>query len=161
MKITTIFYSYTGITRGVARNLQNTCGGDLVEVKTVEPYSKISAYTLGCYRARKEECDAIEPVSIDVTNSDLLVIGTPVWAFKATPAMNAAVAALKGCEGKPSILFATCGSQAKDTLPILAKALEAKGVSVVGEFVLNKNDVEDEDKINALITAIQSAESSL
>jgi hypothetical protein len=48
----------------------------------------------------KEELDPIEPETIDVSVSDLVVIGTPVWAFKATPAINAAIAALKGCDGK-------------------------------------------------------------
>ena len=44
----------------------------------------------------KEECDPIEPAAIDVSGSDLIVIGTPVWAFKATPAINGAIAALIG-----------------------------------------------------------------
>lgn len=117
MEIKIIFYSYTGITRGgVAQKIQRACGGgDLVEVKTVKPYSALTAYSMGCYRAmRGGESDPIEPSVIDVSTSDLIVIGTPVWAFRAPPAINAAVEALSGCEGKSVILFATCGGgQAK------------------------------------------------
>jgi flavodoxin len=159
MKTTIIYYSYSGITRMIAAQIQKACGGDLVEVKLRQDYSAITAYTLGCYRARKEECDPIEPAAIDVTGSDLVVIGTPVWAFKATPAINAAMAALKGCEGKKAVLFATCGSSAKDTLPILKKSSEAKGMTVVGEFVLTRKEIGEGSKVNTLIESVKKEQS--
>lgn len=157
MKVKTIFYSYSGVTRGVAEKIQKACGGELVDVKEKKPYSKITAYSLGCYRAMKGECDDIEQTSIDVTDSDVIVIGTPVWAFRAAPAVNAAVEALLGCEGKTAVLFATCGGQAKETLPHLAEALSAKGVKVAGEFVFDKNSVQDKEKTDVLIDAVKSA----
>jgi flavodoxin len=156
MKTSIIYHSYSGITRGIAEKIQKACGGDLVEVKLRQNYSSLTAYTLGCYRAMKEECDPIEPETIDVSASDLVVIGTPVWAFKATPAINAAIAALKGCEGKKAVIFATCGGSAKDTLLILKKALEAKGVTAVGQFVLTKKEVGDEQKVKVLIDSINA-----
>jgi len=156
MKTSIIYHSYSGITRGIAEKIQKACGGDLVEVKLKQDYSAITAYTLGCYRAMKEECDPIEPPAIDVSGSDLIVIGTPVWAFKATPAINAAIAALKGCEGKKAVIFATCGSSAKDTLPVLKKSLGTKGISVVGEFVLNRREIGEGSKVNALIDCIKA-----
>jgi flavodoxin len=157
MKTTTIFYSYSGITRGVAEKIQQACGGDLIEVKTKKPYSKITAYSLGCLRAAKGECDEIEPASVDVSGSDVIVIGTPVWAFRAAPAVNAAVNAISGCEGKKSVIFATCGGKPGETMPYLAEALEKKGVKVTGEFVFDRKDLKDENKVNALINAVKSA----
>jgi flavodoxin len=157
MKTSIIYHSYSGITRGIAEKIQEACGGDLIEVKLKKNYSAITAYSLGCYRARREECDPIEPESIDVSTSDLVVIGTPVWAFKATPAINAVIAALKGCDGKKAVIFATCGSSAKDTLPILKKALSAKGVSVVGEYVLTRKEIGEGQKVNDLIESIKGS----
>jgi len=159
MKPTVIYYSYSGITRMIAVQIQKACGGDLIEVKPKQEYSAISAYTLGCYRARKEECDPIEPAVIDVTGSDPVVIGTPVWAFKATPAINAAIAALKGCEGKKAVLFATCGGSAKDTLPILKKSLEAKGMTVVGQFELTRKEIGEGSKVNTVIDSVKREQS--
>jgi flavodoxin len=157
MKTSIIYYSYSGITRGIAEKVQKACGGDLIEVKSKEHYSKLTAYTVGAYRAMKGECDPIEPETIDVSGSDLIVVGTPVWAFKATPAINAAIAALKGCNGKKAVIFATCGGSPKDTLPIMKKALEAKGVTVIGQFVLTQKEVGDEQKIKVLIDSISVA----
>ncbi len=155
--VKTIFYSYSGVTRGIAEKIQSECGGETVEVKTVKPYSTITAYSMGCYRAMRGESDEIRPSSIDVSTFDCIVIGTPVWMFRAAPAVNAAVAAMTGCEGKAAILFATCGAQAKETLPLLAEALKAKGVKVAGEFVFDKNDVKNKQKVDALIAAVKSA----
>ena len=157
MKTSIIYYSYSGITRGIAEKIQKSCGGNLVKVKSKENYSAITAYTLGCYRAMKEEDDQIEPETIDVSASDLIVVGTPVWAFKATPAINAAISALKGCDGKKSVIFATCGSSAKDTLSILKKALEAKGVNVAGQFVFTRKEIADDQKIGILIESVNAA----
>ena len=160
MKPSIIYHSYSGVSRGIAEKIQKACGGDLIEVKLKQNYSSITAYTLGCYRAMKEECDPIEPETIDVSSSDLIVIGTPVWAFKATPAINAAIAALRGCDGKKGVIFATCGSSAKDTLPILKKALVAKGVAVVGEFVLTKKEIGEGQKVNILIDSVNKAKNT-
>lgn len=157
MTITTICYSYSGVTRGIAEKIQAECGGELVEVKAVTPYTKFTAYAKGCYRAMTGEADAVKPSSIDVSASDLIVIGTPVWAFRAAPPTNGAVQALTGCEGKTAVIFATCGVEAKDTLRHLAVALAVKGVRVKREFVLDRIDVTQKDKIYALIAAVKSA----
>jgi flavodoxin len=158
MKTCIIFHSYSGITRGIAEKIQGTCGGDLIEVKSLKKYNKLTVYATGSMRARNGDIDPIDPDIIDALPYDLLVIGTPVWAWKPTPAANAAVAALKNGKGKPAILFATCGSQAGDTLDILAKALEAKGVTVQARIVLTRRDVGDEQKVNVLIASVKSAQ---
>jgi len=157
MKTCIIYHSYSGVTRGITEKINAACGGDLVEVKPKDNYSTLSAYSVGCIRARKEACDPISPDTIDVSSYDLIVIGTPVWAWKATPVINGAIAALKGCEGKKAVIFATCGSSAKDTLPILKSALEKKGVRVSGELVLNKSEISRNEKINDLIAMVRAA----
>jgi flavodoxin len=157
MKTCIIYNSYSGNTRGVAEKVHAACGGELIEVVSKEYSSKITAYTIGCYRAMKGMSDPIEPKTIDVTADDIIVIGTPVWAGRATPAINAAVAALDGCRGKKAVVFATCGGKERETLPVLKKALEDRGVTVVGEFVFDKTTMKDPDRINAMISAIKTA----
>jgi flavodoxin len=157
MKTSIIFNSYSGNTRGVAEKVHAALGGELIEVISKEYSSKITAYTLGCYRAMKGMSDPIEPKTIDVSADDIIVIGTPVWAGKATPAINAAVAALEGCKGKKAVIYATCGKDGGDTLPLLKKALGDQGVTVAGEFVFDRAGMKDPEKINAMIAKIQSA----
>lgn len=160
MKTCIIYHSYSGVTRGIANKIHATCGGDLIEVTPKDNYSTLSAYSLGCIRARKEACDPIRPEIIDVSSYDLIVIGTPVWAWKATPAINGAIAALKGCEGKPAVIFATCGSSAKDTLQIMKSALQKKGMRVTGEVVLSKSGISGNEKVNELVTLVRNGANS-
>lgn len=160
MKTCIIYHSYSGNTRGVAEKVHAACGGELIEVISKEYSSSITAYTLGCYRAMKGMCDPIEPAVIDVAADDVIVIGTPVWAARATPAVNAAVAALEGCKGKQAVIFATCGGKEGETIPMLKKALEEKGVIVCGEFVFDKTGMKDPDRINAMVSAIKTVGST-
>ena len=157
MKTSIIYNSYSGNTRSVAEAVHAACGGDLTEVISKEYSSKITAYTIGCYRASKGMCDPIEPETIDVTASDVIVIGTPVWAGRATPAINAAVAALEGCNGKKAVVFATCRNNGGESLLNVKKAVEGRGVTVVGEFVFDKTGIKDPERINAIISAIKAA----
>jgi len=96
MKICIIYHSYSGITRGVAEKIRTACGGDLVEVTPRDKYSTLTAYTLGCMRARKEECDPIEPGTIDVSPYGLIVIGTPGLLYTSYAADERSRVALGG-----------------------------------------------------------------
>jgi flavodoxin len=160
MKTCIIYYSYSGITRTVAEEIKKACGGDLIEVKPEEAYSTLTAYTIGSYRAMKGEKDRIRPASIDTSGYDLIVIGTPIWFGKATPVINAAVDVIRGCEGKKAVIFATCASQAKETLPEMKKDLEAKGVTVVGMSELSKKDIAGRVRVTDLIATVKSLETT-
>lgn len=157
MKPCIIIHSYSGITRGVAGRIHASCGGDLVEVVPRQRYNIFTAYTLGCIRAKNQEHDPIDPDIIDVSPYDLIVIGTPVWMYRPTPPVNAAIAALKGCENKKAVIFATCGGRPGETIPLVKKALAEKGVAVVGEMVLSRRDVNDQAKVKALIDVVRDA----
>lgn len=153
-----IFYSYSGITRGVAEGIRNASGCDLIEVRTKTPYSSFSAYTKGVLRSRKMACDPIEPEEIDVSGYDFLIIGTPVWAWKPSPAINAAVRALVGCEGKMAVIFTTCSNQPGEALPILSRALAERGVRVMAEISLDAGDTKDPNAGGELLRQIIGAD---
>lgn len=157
LKACVIFYSYSGITRRVAEGIRNASGCDLVEVKTQKPYTWLNLFPKGVLRARKLACDPIEPDSIDVSGYDFLIIGTPVWTGKPTPAINAAVKALKGCEGKMAVVFITFHNCPGDALAILSRALTDRGVRVMAGIPLNENDTKDPDAGGELLRKIIGA----
>jgi flavodoxin len=152
-----IFHSYSGVTRNLAQKIKNACGADLIEVMPKTSYNSLTVYVLGGYRALKGALDPMEQKKIDVARYDLILLGTPVWAGKPTPAANAAVAAIKGCEGKRVILLATCKSQPGHTLEILRKTCDKKGMSVIGEFVFTDADFKDGKRLNELIVAVNGS----
>ena len=157
LNIAIVFYSYSGITQGLMEKIHEVCGGDLIEVHTLKKYRSFTAFTTGCIRSRNEEMDPITPEKIDVSGYDLLVIATPVWAWKPAPAANSLVAGLSGCDGKTAILCTTYSSNPGHCLPLLRKSLEMKGVLVAGEAALSRRETEDPHHAMELIKMIIGA----
>jgi DNA-binding transcriptional ArsR family regulator/flavodoxin len=153
-----IFYSFSGITRRVAEGIRNASGCDFIEVRTRKPYTALTAYTKGILHSRKEVCDPIEPAEIDVSDYDLIIIGTPVWVSKPAPPANSVVRALKGCEGKMAVVFTTYLNQPGEALQILSKALSARGVRVMAEISLDAEDTKNPDAGGELLRQIIAAD---
>ena len=158
IKACVIFYSYSGVTRSVAHGIRNASGCDIIEVRTKKPYSSFSVYTTGVLHSRKGACDPIEPAVIDVSAYDLLIIGSPVWAWKPAPAINAAVQALRGCEGRMAVIFTTCSNQPGEALPLISKALADRGVNVMAEISLDAKDTKNPDAGGDLLRQIIAAD---
>ena len=149
-----IFHSYSGVTRSLAQKIKNACNADLIEVMPKTAYNPVTVYVVGGYRAMKDAQDSIEQKKIDVTGYDLIILATPVWAGKPTPAMNAAIAALKGYERKKVISVATCKSQPGKAIESMRKKCESLGMTVIGEFPFTDSDLKDGKKMNELIVAV-------
>ncbi|MDD1656174.1 MAG: ArsR family transcriptional regulator [Methanomicrobiales archaeon] len=157
MSVAIVFHSETGNTEGVAKRLASACGGELIPVRDCAGYNRITMYLRGAARARRRELARIEPAVIDISRHSLVVVGSPVWAWSPTPAANAAIAALRGCEGKKGIVFATCGGKPGETLVMMKDALAARGVDVVGAFPFARKDLRDELKLAELVSAVKQA----
>ena len=153
-----IYYSYSGITRRVAESIRAASGCDLIEVRTTTPYSRFTAYTTGVLRSRKMACDPIEPEAIDVSGYDLIIIGSPVWAWNPAPAINTAIRALRGCEGKMGVAFTTCLNHPGDALAAMSKALEERGVRVMAQVSLTAEDTKNANVGGELLRQIIAAD---
>jgi len=155
--IAILFYSYSGITRALMEKINDVCGGDLIEVHTLKKYRSFTAFTTGCLRSRNAELDQITPAIVDVSCYDLLVIATPVWAWKPAPAANSLVSGLCGCAGKKAVICTTYSSNPGHCLPILKKKLKEKGVVVVNEAAFSRREAEDSHQVMELIKMIIEA----
>lgn len=151
MTVAIIYHSVSGHTREIAEFLADTCDGMLIEIVGLTRYNAVTRYLIGGKRALSGEKDEIDPAMINVADFDRIVVGTPVWARHPTPAINAAVDALQGGEGKEAVLFATCGAQAGETLALLQAALEQKGVQVKGGVVFAQHELQSEEKRKELL----------
>jgi flavorubredoxin len=127
-----------------------------VEVKDLAGYSKLSMYLKGAPRAMQGKRADIEPAVIDVSGYDAVVVGTPVWAGNPTPAVNAAVAALVGIEGKAAVVFCTSGGAPGKTLETMKAMLADRGADVRGEISLTTRDVEKPGGVGPLVDLVRS-----
>ncbi|AGB03183.1 flavodoxin family protein [Methanoregula formicica] len=155
MNLTIICASYTGTTYGIAEQIRNACGGEIIEIQSKDLLSRFVAFMARHSPGMNVRDTGSQPDNIDLSESDLVVIGTPVWGGKPVPAIRKALVALTGCRGKRAVIFATCGEKAGTTLQVLEKDLAAKGMIITGQFSLSKKEIEDGTLVAALIAKVQ------
>ncbi|HOT95138.1 MAG TPA: NAD(P)H-dependent oxidoreductase [Methanoregulaceae archaeon] len=159
MRIAIVYHSLSGNTRRIAELLAGRLGplveaADLFEVHDLHQYSTLTAYMVGAPRAMRGESAAIDPAEIDVAAYDLIVVGTPVWAFAPTPAANGAVGALRGADGKEAVVFVTSGGAPGDAAGRLSTALEQRGIRVRGTVLFDRRDLENEERLAELVAIV-------
>ncbi|KLK88413.1 ArsR family transcriptional regulator [Methanoculleus sediminis] len=157
MSVCIIYHSETGNTRAVAEQLAAATGGDLVAVRDLANYSKVGMYLKGARRAMRKDLASIEPATIDVSGYDIVVVGTPVWAGSPTPAVNAAVAALRNIEGKPTVVFCTSGGSPRKTLDTLKAMLAGRGADVRGAVPLTARDAKKPEAVKPLVDLVRQS----
>ena len=88
MSILVVYYSYGGNTRSVAERVHAKLGGDIAEIRTVEPYtgSYDDVVEQGQEEVNAGFKPAIQPLGVNVADYDDIVIGTPVWWYTFAPA---------------------------------------------------------------------------
>lgn len=158
MKICIIYHSETGNTRHVAQHLASACSAErLIEVLDRSEYTRLTRFVSRCANARGEKVTPISPSVIDVTPYDVIVLGSPVWAFKPTPVIHAAIGALTGHAGKTAIGFFTHGGMPGATEETFTRWCEQRWLKVAGTATIHMNDIENEKKTQDLVALVRAA----
>ena len=157
MKICILYHSETGNTRRFAHHIASAFDATLVEVCDTASYFQLTRFLVRCKMARSEEETTIMPASTDVSEYDLVVFGSPVWAFKPTPAIHTAISGLKGCMGKPAVAFFTHGGRPGQTGETFKKWIEGRGMVLVAVSGIHQNDIENEKKKEELISLVRAS----
>ena len=157
MKILCIYHSETGNTHSVMEEIAASTGADLIRVRDLAGYGKVTMYMLGAPRALRGAHAAIDPGSIDLSGYDLVILGSPVWASRPSPAANAMIKALKNAAGKTALLVCTsAGGAPGDTLTLMEKQAIEQGMEVAGSFHVGFSMISgrNEEEMTALLQAV-------
>lgn len=110
MKAVIVYFSHSGNTRALARQIQEQAGGDLVELQPVEPYPK--DYNAVVQQAKKELNSGFKPTlktSVDNLESyDTIFAGSPNWCNTIAPPLQSFLSA-NDFSGKTVLPFITHG----------------------------------------------------
>jgi len=143
MKALVVYYSLTGktelVAKGIARGLN-------VDMRKVEDLKKMGVFgrLSGAISAAKGASSEIKTMDFDIHNYDLVFIGTPVWAFKPTPQINAFISKAD-FKDKKVIIFVTMGGTGdKSTIKALVNAIKSKGGKVINSFAIRTGGVRSE-----------------
>jgi len=110
MKTLIIYYSYEGNTEFMARSLAEHLKADMLKLEPVneQKHSGFMKYVWGGKQVFMNRRPELKPLDKNPADYELLIIGTPVWAFTHTPALSTFLQNTT-IKGKKIILF--CCSQ--------------------------------------------------
>lgn len=142
MKILVAYYSKTGRTKKVAENLARNLNADIDEIIDLKDRSGIKGWFVGCRDGVKEYLTEIK-TNKDPGKYDLVIIGTPVWAWNLTPAIRTYVTKFKK-EIKKMVVFVTAGSSKPEKTVSNLEKIWGKKVEIFGGWI----DTDFENKEN-------------
>ena len=89
-----VYYSLTGNTRFIAETIQEILKADIQEIKPIKDVKPKGAmkYFWGGYKATMKKKPSLEPVENDPKDYDMIIIGTPVWAWTIAPPIRSFLA---------------------------------------------------------------------
>lgn len=137
MKTLITYYSFSGNTDKVVNIFADVLRkrGEVV-LQRLKPADEIKNFALQCKAAFTGKRAVLEgDMQFDLGQYDLLLIGSPVWAFAPTPSINTYLDKLSGLSGKRAIILLTSGSGTGvgRCFKNIRKALEDKGASRIDE----------------------------
>ena len=142
MKSVVLYYSRTRKTAKVAKTLAEEIGADSIEIIDIKDRMGAINYLISSIDALRENKTNIKPEEIDLTDYDLVYIGTPTWAGKPAPAI---ITMIDKCDLKDKnvTLFSTMGnSGGQNAINRMKEKIEARGGRTVNSFTLKTGKIE-------------------
>ena len=133
-KIVVIYYSWSnGNTKRIAEQLSRETGADLVRIDTVKPYegSQDDVVAQGHREVNEGYKPQIKPVDVDLSQYDIIAVGTPTWWYTMAPAVHTFLDQTD-FTGKTVIPFMTNGGWPGHVIKDMKKA--CKGASFACEM---------------------------
>lgn len=85
-----VYFSYTGNTKMIAKRIKEKLNCDILEIKTVVPYSE--DYDTVVNDEQNSEANnhlpEIQEIDVDLSKYDEIILGTPVWWYRPVPAIR-------------------------------------------------------------------------
>jgi hypothetical protein len=125
-----------------------------VVVQRLKPVNDITSFGAQCraaFAGRRAELEGV--LDFDASHYDLIVIGSPVWAFAPVPAINSYLDKLNGLHGKRAVVLLTSGSGlgVNRCFRKIKLVLESKGITHVDEINIPDRKQGDGDFIASSI----------
>ena len=147
MKTLVVYFSLTGATEFVAKIISEQLTADLCEVVDKKHTKGKLIYLKGGSASIREKLTKIEvPKSIE--NYDLIIVGSPIWAGKITPAIRTFLSLNDFSEKKGAFFITLGGKKPEKSLLNMRKTTGFN--SIVQELVIS-NTIEDKKEVEQIV----------
>lgn len=150
MKKLIVYFSYTGNTKIIANKIKEKLDCDILEIKTIIPYSKDYETVVNDEQNSESSnhLPEIEDINIDLSKYDEIILGTPVWWYRPVPAIRTFLTQndLLGKTIKPFATNAGWLGRTFNEITILCPDSNVdKGMNIVFESYSDKLVTEEQD----------------
>ena len=146
MKSLVVYYSRSGNTRFVAEKISQKIGGDIEEVIDKKRRKGPLGFVIGGFDATRGRKTDIAEMKKSPRDYDLIVVGTPMWNKRITPAVRTYLEDNKFSEKRVALFCTNNGSQSERVFKTLKEIMN--GCIFVGELAISnaQKDREDTEK---------------
>ena len=132
MKNLIVYYSWTGNTEVVAKELHSLIGGDLEKIEEVKERKSGIGFASGAFAALLGMKSRIKQPNLPLDGYDNIFLGAQVWALNCAPAINSYLSGAD-LKGKNVYLFITKADEKvpQNAISSISKKVEDRGGMVV------------------------------
>ena len=143
MKKLVVFYSLSDNTEIVAKTIAKELKADLCRVEEIRKRNRFLAYLTGSFAAMRDKCSEIKPVALNVHDYDLIFLGSPIWASRPVPAINAFICNTDFKNREVITFFTMGGTEYKKATKNMTMKIEKSSGKVIDSFAIRakKNSV--------------------
>jgi flavodoxin len=147
MKTLVVYFSLTGSTEFVAKIISEQLKADLCEVVDKKHKKGKLIYLKGGSASIREKLTKIE-VTRSIENYDLIIVGSPIWAGKITPAIRTFLS-LNDFSKKKGAFFITLGGKKPEKS--LVNMRKTTGFNSIVQELFVSNTIEDKKEVEQIV----------
>jgi len=156
-KILIVYYSLTGNTQFIAETLRDTIEADILELKPIKELNASSGtrFMWGGYQSKMKKKPKLEDFDTNPLEYDLIILGTPVWAWDISPPMRSFLSKFDLAGKKVALWMCHAGDGIKAMIRFKEALKDANIVeSISFQNPLKKESDENKEKTIAWIKGV-------
>lgn len=147
MKTLVVYFSLTGSTEFVAKIISEQLDADLCEVIDRKHKKGKLIYLKGGSAAFREKLTKIE-VDKSIENYDFIIVGSPIWAGKITPAIRTFLSQNDFTQKKGAFFITLGGDKPEKSIENMRRTTDFS--SIVKELAVS-NTIEDKKEVKKMV----------
>lgn len=154
MKNLVVYYSRTGNTEKIADEITGKTDADIQKIVDRKNRMGVWGFITGAFDALLSRETSIRELSCRPSEYDMIIIGTPIWAGKITPAVRTFINRFKNSLEKIAV-FTTAGKE--DCSNVKKEIEELTGKKTLSSLSILEEDIKNDNystKINDFVSSI-------
>jgi flavodoxin len=135
-KALTVFYTRTGNTRLVAETISNEFDCDLQEIKDLKDRSGIKGFIVGMIDVKTKKTTQIMPEKVDLKDYDLIILCSPTWGMRLTPAITEFINTSDFKNKKVFVVAVAAAEMKAKTFKKIGDEIRSKGGNDAGNLLI-------------------------